>query len=1542
MRYAQLFPLLVCFATAAAGQPVANFNATPQIGCPPMVVSFTDKSSGSPTSWSWTFTGGNPASSTAKNPTTSYATPGVYSVTLMVSNASGTSTKTMTNYITEQSPPTVSLSATPAALCPGMPITFTSSVTWNATGSGTYYWDFGDGSSSTSANPTHSYAIGGRSYTVKLTATNSTGCPTTYIANNLITAYGQPSVNFYAVDTAVCSIGGSATFISTTSGATPFNMNWDFGDGTSSSSASPVTHPYLAAGTYSVKLSVTDSRGCTDSLRRTNYIRVRSVTAVASVPGNVCEGTSLVVGSAAGTTSGATVSWDFGDGSARNFNDPATHLYTRAGTYTIRMFASVGGCTDTAVSTVTVNAKPNTAFSFTPQNPCPEPSAVTFTAAGGTSASCSWDFGDGFTGSGNPTTHTYNSALTDYPVKLIVTGTNGCVGYGYDTVHIYSGALTILDRPVEGCFPLIAKFHDTLWQPSVPSIWPYLPRYPFPAISRSWNFGDGGSAGNVARINHTYYNPGTYTCQLSVTTSNGCVFHDTLDVHVGGHSTVDFVAQPDSQCAGSPVQFTDISYSPYGPITAWFWDFGDRMSYALTQNPANIYVYSGIYTVTLVVSQNGCIDTLTRDSFMHILDPTSRPRYTVSCDTIGLVHFRDSSVNATYVKWYFGDGSTSMANNPNHQYAMPGTYIAALVAWNTTTGCHDSQAFVLRINNLTVDMSATDSTICFGDTIAFTPHIGGFIANASTSVAEIHWSWNQNVPPTILSVMMGHPDAFVPSLRGPLNIGVWVKDNNGCIVEKIRNNFIIVGGPVAAINAKPPAGCAPANILFTDTSTYAQGTTMASAYWDFGDGTNATTPFHSTGHFYPTVGSYGISLKVTDNIGCTDSIGVPNYMLISRPIASFATLGSTACEGTPYTFYNSSTGNNLTYLWSFGDGTTSTLTGPSHAYSTPGTYAVRLIAIDGVGCKDTMNLAAGVTVAQRPLAAFRMDDTINVCPPLTVNFTNTSSRGAVSYEWDFANGTSSTLSSPTATYVRPGIYNIRLIARSNKGCPDTAYGRVRLLGYNGVLSYSPLTGCAPLTVQFQANNVPGVSGFIYDFGDGHTTPTTATAVTHTYTTPGPHVPKLTMTDNLGCAAVSQGLDTVKVDGVIHGFTFTPFPGCDSGTIQFIDTSRGAYSQLNPVIWEFHDSTISTLASPVRHYPAPGHYKVIQYRSTTTGCRDTFVSEVVFYQRPVIQAGIDTLICAGDSIMFRPRGGVSYMWTPIASLSCGNCNNPFAFPNVPTTYVVVGTDTNGCSNNDTLNVDVKYKTVTQVVAVDEICSGDTVQFISAGASVYHWTPATGLSNADTSSPYVFPTETQHYELISRLAGCIPDTDFVNLVVHPTPTVDAGEGQTMIAGSTLHLQAIATGDIANWRWSPSEGIWSPSQPSTDASPKRSTVYTITATTEYGCFGTDTVRIVVLCDNSQVFMPNTFTPDGNGVNDIFYPRGKGLANIDHFRIYNRWGELVFERSNIAVDDKSNGWDGKKAGHELSPDVYVYTVEATCDTGEPIKWQGNVMLLR
>ena len=123
---------------------------------------------------------------------------------------------------------------------------------------------------------------------------------------------------------------------------------------------------------------------------------------------------------------------------------------------------------------------------------------------------------------------------------------------------------------------------------------------------------------------------------------------------------------------------------------------------------------------------------------------------------------------------------------------------------------------------------------------------------------------------------------------------------------------------------------------------------------------------------------------------------------------------------------------------------------------------------------------------------------------------------------------------------------------------------------------------------------------------------------------------------------------------------------------------------------------------------------------------------------------------------------------------------------------------------------------------------------------------------------------------------------------------------------------------------------------------TTYVVTVTSEFGCTASDNVLVTVRCDGSQIWLPNTFTPNADGQNDFFYPHGKGLSQINRFRVYDRWGELIFDRANMPVNDRTAGWDGTYRNQTLKPDVYVWIINATCTNGDALELKGDISLIR
>ena len=263
------------------------------------------------------------------------------------------------------------------------------------------------------------------------------------------------------------------------------------------------------------------------------------------------------------------------------------------------------------------------------------------------------------------------------------------------------------------------------------------------------------------------------------------------------------------------------------------------------------------------------------------------------------------------------------------------------------------------------------------------------------------------------------------------------------------------------------------------------------------------------------------------------------------------------------------------------------------------------------------------------------------------------------------------------------------------------------------------------------------------------------------------------------------------------------------------------------------------------------------------------------------------------------------------------------------------------NTDTVTVFLKYKTISMAHGDTAVCKGIAVPLYDSGATKYTWIPGTGLSSAYIADPWATPPVTTTYAVIAQLAGCIADTNYVTVVVHPLPTVDAGPDQRVLEGSTAQLNATGT-NIYKYAWDQASTLSCDICPNPVASMTVTTTYGITVSTDFGCKSSDSVTIFIYCDASQVFIPNTFTPNGDGQNDVFYPRGKGISQIKSFRIYNRWGQLLFERSDISINDAANAWDGSYLGSMPRPDVYVYIIDAFCDTGAPINIKGDVTIIK
>lgn len=1383
----------------ASAQLVADFTSNIVSGCSPIHVQFTDQSTGNPTSWQWNL--GNGTISTLQNPSTTYITPGTYTVTLTVSNGSGTNTKTITNYIQVVASPQVNFTSVDSVTCPPKAVQFTNLSVPGAGGTTTYLWDFGDGGTSTQVNPTHTYVANGV-YNVSLSVTNSSGCSNIYTKPNYIQIVSKPTANFTASNNNSCTLPLNVSFTNTSTGGVSYL--WNFGDGGTSAATSP-NHTYLNPGSYTVTLVTTNAAGCKDTMVKNAFVNIGSLTASFTKSASTACMNNLIGFTNTSLPGPGNSTWYFGDGSSTSGVN-ATHAYTAPGTYTVMLVVNYNNCSDTTTQTVTINPGPTANFSANNLSGCSVPFTTSFSNTSSGATGYLWNFGDGTTSTATNPSHTYTS-MGVYTVTLIAYGNNGCsdtfVRPAYINLTLPSVSITATSSG--SCAP--ATYTLTANVPPGITITNY-----------NWTFGDGSTSTTGPTVTHTYA-AGSYTVGLTLTTSTGCtIVAGSIHVNVGNSSTAGF-SIPSSACPNQVINFTNTSTIPAGATPIYSWTFGDGGTSNLA-NPSYSYSAQGTYTVTLTVNINGCISTYTSTIIIH--PPKAQISVAYSCTNKLQASFTNTSTGGTTYLWDFGDGTTStLQNPPPHVYANYGTYTVTLTVTNLPSGCVSTHTIPVNLFDVNPVFTADDTTVCKHQTVNFT-------ATPSPYYATAVWNFGDGATGSAI------PTAHAYSSTGVFTVLMITSDIHGCQDTFIRPNYISVTGPVANFSGAPTSGCAPLTVSFTDQSSSTTG--ISSRLWRFGDGSTSTANVANVQHTYGP-GIYSVSLTITDANGCTDSLMRNNYITAIKPVANFTASATTVCPGQTMTFNNSSTGSNLSYQWSFGDGNVSTVANPTHSYVNTGTYTVRLIVTDGTSCSDTLVRTAYITVGGINLS-FTASDTFANCPPLTVNFTNTSSNVST-YNWTFGNGNASSLPSPSTIYTVPGVYTVKLKGQ-NGACMDSVTKTITVLGPTGTFSYTPITGCAPLTVQFSSVN-QNTQQLIWDMNNGVTFTTSASTTSYTYTAPGNYVPKLLLSDGTSCVVPIQGIDTIRVDKVIADFSFSPTNVCISGPVQFTDT---ILFNVNPVVsrsWTFGDGGTSNAHNPTHIYNTPGTYTVTLIVATSQGCMDTVVKTVTIHAAPTVSAGNNVSVCQGTTtpVQLQATGANSYVWTPAIGLSCTNCANPTTLPVSTTTYTVVGTGANGCMDTAQVTVTVNPLPVIQKGPNPSICEGASIQLAVTGAATYSWSPATGLSCTNCSNPTASPASTTVYTVTgTSTAGCSDSVQItVNVISNPIVTAITSK-DTMCAGDFSSLQASGA---TSYVWSPAAGLSCTTCPNPVANPAVTTTYTVTGISG-ACSDTAMVTITV----------------------------------------------------------------------------------------------------
>ncbi len=1505
------------------GDPTACITRTDNnLGCiAPVNTTFSAGCSTGATSYHWSATGGTPGTynSTGPNDTTfapTFNAPGDYPVVCTVFNAAGCSSISSTIMV-HVGNFTANFLPSPATVCQNASITFTDNTTVDVIAPVTQYFYITDifnnlpaldGGPMATSPWTHVITLAAGDYIVHDYLVNGNGCisdathplhvnpapVTTVTADNPYRCAAPLTTGYHALP-----VVNTNTYKWLTPSATVTSFS-----ATGAAGGANHNFTYNTAGSYNVTLVVTDALGCKDSTLHAGIARV--------APANV------------------TISTDVDS-----------------------------GCTPIHVGY-----------------------HMTVDVAGATINVDNIDFGDATNiGAGiyTDTGHMYNAGgswLTTVNWHLDAS-LGGCAGT--DTVRVLIGSTH--PTLAIGTFPLTAGGLHLPYSDSVcPNTTVFFKDSGCAACTHSWSVPVGGGAyfstsdtfsvvyptpSSTAPTSTTY----TYT---EVSCLAGCcdTFRHRMWVFPPAIFPNSLTAANAYIAAGLPncTRRDSIKFTATGVTGAYryHWDFGPGIyDTASTSTPTVAHNYgigsgSGTYTVVVTAIGFGLADSTNcynSASLVINLGPSDTTWNMVDSNLcLGsdlFVHGPQRLDGSPFTQyfWSWGDGPTvttvAADSNASHTYTAPGNYNVRVIVTNDF-GCKDTaQRKRAHVYGAIGSTTFAPSPVCAGSLVTFTD--GHTFPNSALLKRMVSYAYSPSA--TTLTSIPITPNTFTHAFgEGTFTVAVSDTDNSPKRCPTFDTFVINSVAPHAYFTSPDTLGaCAGVSVAFHDTNTH------CSYAWNFGDGptTVASAADSNITHTYTANGNYNVSVTIISDgtggypLGCASTFTRTNYIHLSN-ISGIAieNFGDTTVGCPPLQIAmgptNTSTSYLYTYTWSV-TGVSGSFNGPYYfdqIYGT-GSHTVTMIAISPRGCRDTLrrNIFVG-----GPTGFITVTPTAG-CGPVSVNlhFTNTGSVAlGTNYIWStcpFGSFTTQT-DDTTIVFSTPGDYCPPSVIIQNSGCivninstdsihvystptvvvthaPRICYGGTDVLTATGADTYSWSSPTSVICTNCSFIAVSPLTTTVYTVIGTNISGCTDTELVTVVVDP-PIIITIAGRDSM-CIGEQDTLTATGGSGV---FTWTTHPGPDTA-------SGLSCNVCNPVI--------------VRTTTTKTYWAIT---TNALGCKDSASFTVTVNPLPILHVTPDpAYVCAGDSTRLFATGATTYLWKPRIGLSNDSVASPKSGILANIIYTVTGTTQFGCRDSMTVPVESYHRNVTSVRSDTIICAGDQARLIARGGLSYTWHPGNTLNDSTIYNPIATPSVTTTYSVHIQENPCFDTTQFVKVTVIPLPILRVPPTITIIAGNSVQLYADALNPVVltSYAWTPADSTLTCTDcPHPIATPIVTTTYSVTATTIEGCAGSNTVTIKLLCETSQVFIPNTFTPNGDGNNDRFYVSGKGLGLIKRMAVYNRWGELVYEAYNVRPNDPGAGWDGTYRGEVVAPDVFVYVLDVMCSTGEPFVFRGDISLVR
>jgi len=859
--------------------------------------------------------------------------------------------------------------------------------------------------------------------------------------------------------------------------------------------------------------------------------------------------------------------------------------------------------------------------------------------------------------------------------------------------------------------------------------------------------------------------------------------------------------------------------------------------------------------------------------------------------------------------WENGDTTQSVTINPN-------LWDSILCDVTTTTGCE--LTLISQIDPTTVSSNFTYIGQC-GGTFEFTN-----MSLSSEEILSYHWIFGDGTTSNLQDPI----HTFSP---GHWTISLTTTSVRGCVDVYLQEIDVY---PIPISDFISNDVCLGYESNFTNLSTVIPGYDL-NFIWIF-DENGSTSNLNSPSYTYLNSGTYNVSL-ISTVVGslCSDTI-TKTINVRANPIANF--IPQNGCEGDSSLFINDSNlpiWSTNQYIWSFGDDSTSTspLDSVYHLYSGYGNYQVSLQILSSDGniiCESTYT--DEILIHPNPISNFTFE---NGCIYSDIQFTNLStiSDGQISNNWNFGNDSTSNVSNPSESYYESGIFEINLSVISDLGCFSTHQDTIEIYPLPIVVSSSDTICLGDSTIL----DAHGASTYTWDpintLQNWNTPSVIANPTTTTvYTVIG--------VDTNGCSSVSQSLVFVNSNPQISSTSGSICEG-DSLVLESfggVDYTWSPVTGLNQSTGPNVTSTVTSLIS----------YTVIGV--DTNGCIGYSTSFVNVFPKPIVVVNSDS-ICEGQSTQLNANGAFNYIWSPSTSLNTSIGSQVISTPTSDIIYTVIGTTQDNCSDTAQSTVIVyPLSNVSFSMSDTSGCPPLVISFTdnsTQNISSWIWDFGDGYFSSEENPTHTYSNSGSYLVdlQITTNNNCISmNLSPANVLVYNTPIASFEVSSTQLTEFDPQVEIDNTsigGYLYHWNFG--DGSYSSDYNPIFHTFNQPGIYQITLNIEnnLGCLDS-TFRTIDIDPVFAFYIPNSFTPDNDGINDRFFGKGIGYTSVK-MQIFNRWGELIFDQSSDSGPEFSEPyWDGELNDIDCQIDVYVYQFLVTDIFQQPHLYRGRVTLVR